>query len=159
MEDTWIEDSSNDRCSFLSEDLDDRCSFLSEDLDNRCSFLSEDLDDRCSFLSEDLDEVSLLQDGFAGVTEVVGNQVTWHRDFNVRPESFADVDCGLMTFADSEHVREDGLDGSYLEEWERLPESVGPTWGFRLSGKGVCSHQPLQHTELRQMVFRNTALS
>ena len=74
-----------------------------------------------------------LQDGFAGVTEVEGNKTTWHRQVNFRPESAANVDAGIMTFADSEHVREDGLDGSYLEEWERLPESVGPTWGFRLA--------------------------
>ena len=85
-----------------------------------------------------------LQDGFAGVTEVDGNKTTWHRQVNFRPESAADVDAGIMTFADPDHVREDGLDGSYLEEWKRLPESVGPTWGFSLARELIQSTAPMR---------------
>lgn len=79
----------------------------------------------------------MTQDGFAGVTEATTDGekqvVTWHREVNFRPESAANIDAGIMTFSDPEHVREDGLDGSYWEEWHRLPASKGPTWGFRLS--------------------------
>ncbi len=76
-----------------------------------------------------------VQDGFAGVTEVVGNQTTWHRDINLKPRGPQEVDAGIMTFSDANHLREDGLDGSYYEDWERLADSTGKTWGFRLKGE------------------------
>lgn len=75
-----------------------------------------------------------MQDGFAGVTEVVGNQAIWHRQINLRPRGPEEVDTGIMTFTDEDHLREDALDGAYFEDWERLEGSAWGTWGFRLKG-------------------------
>ena len=72
------------------------------------------------------------------MTEVVGNKATWHRDINLQPRGPEDVDAGIMTFTDDQHLREDALDGSYHEDWERLEGSVEPTWGFRLQGGTMC---------------------
>ncbi|KAK9804841.1 hypothetical protein WJX72_008253 [[Myrmecia] bisecta] len=41
-----------------------------------------------------------------------------------------------MTFLEPDKLREDGLDGTYYEIWEREPASQGPTWGFRLKSVG-----------------------
>ncbi|WP_231709024.1 hypothetical protein [Pseudomonas denitrificans (nom. rej.)] len=46
-----------------------------------------------------------------------------------------------MHFVDSEKVLEDGLDGSYHEVWERLPESLGRnrgTWLLGADGRQGC---------------------
>ncbi len=64
-----------------------------------------------------------------------GHKATWHDEINLRSISPGEVDAGMMSFSDADHVREDGLDGSYHELWERLPDSVGPSWGFRLTGQ------------------------
>ncbi|CDF83516.1 hypothetical protein PKB_2169 [Pseudomonas knackmussii B13] len=68
------------------------------------------------------------QAGFSGVTEIVGDRCQWHRLIDFRPATGED-DIGLMRFENSEYLLEDGLDGSYHEVWERLPESVGRNWG------------------------------
>lgn len=62
--------------------------------------------------------------GFAGLTRVEGNRCQWHRLIDFHPDSPADI--GRMTFVSSEELHEHALDGSYLEVWERLPDSVGP---------------------------------
>ena len=87
-----------------------------------------------------------VQDGFAGVTEVVGNQTTWHRDINLKPRGQQEVDAGIMSFSDANHLREDGLDGSYYEDWERLADSTGTSWGFRLKGEPFCRFHARAHS-------------
>lgn len=74
-----------------------------------------------------------LQAGFAGVTEIAGERCQWHRVIDFRPDT-GEADIGIMRFENSEYLLEDGLDGSYHEVWERLPESVGRNWGTWLRG-------------------------
>ncbi len=74
----------------------------------------------------------VLQAGFAGVTEVNDDLCQWHRAIDFQPPSGRE-DIGRMRFESSERVLEDGLDGSYHEVWERLPESLGRNWGTWLS--------------------------
>lgn len=62
--------------------------------------------------------------GFAGLTQVEGNRCQWHRYIDFHPDSPADI--GNMNFVHADELHEFALDGSYLEVWERLPESVGP---------------------------------
>ena len=69
-----------------------------------------------------------LQAGFAGVTEVRGDICQWHRAIDFQPPSGRD-DIGRMHFERPDYLLEDGLDGSYHEVWERLPESLGGNWG------------------------------
>lgn len=64
--------------------------------------------------------------GFAGLTRVDGDRCQWHRCIDFHPDS--PVDIGKMTFVSSEELHEHALDDSYLEVWERLPESVGPVY-------------------------------
>lgn len=71
------------------------------------------------------------QAGFAGVTEVVGERCQWHRVIDFRPAT-GEADIGRMRFENTDCLLEDGLDGSYHEVWERLPESVGRNWGLWL---------------------------
>lgn len=73
------------------------------------------------------------QAGFAGVTEVTGDRCQWHRAIDFRPPSGV-ADIGRMRFDSAERLVEDGLDGSYHEVWERLPESLGRNWGTWLRG-------------------------
>ncbi len=68
----------------------------------------------------------------------MGDKTTWHREINLQPRSPEDVDAGIMSFSGANHLREDGLDESYYEDWERIPDSVGSTWGFRLIGEASC---------------------
>jgi hypothetical protein len=75
----------------------------------------------------------LTQAGFAGVTEITepagsAELCQWHRAFDVQPPR-ASEDIGTMHFENAECVLEDGLDGSYHEVWERLPDSIGRNWG------------------------------
>lgn len=65
------------------------------------------------------------QSGFAGLTQVQGNQCQWHRLIDFHPDS--GTDAGIMHFVSPNEVHETGLDGSYMEIWQRVPESVGPT--------------------------------
>lgn len=69
-----------------------------------------------------------LQAGFAGVTEVRGEQCQWHRAIDFQPPR-AGADIGRMCFERPDYLIEDGLDGSYHEVWERLPDSLGRNWG------------------------------
>lgn len=68
------------------------------------------------------------QQGFCGVTGVEqqrqGEVCTWHRRFDFQPPR-ADVDAGVMVFETPERVIETGVHASYLEIWERLPDSTG----------------------------------
>lgn len=69
-----------------------------------------------------------LQAGFAGVTEIEGDRCQWHRAIDFQPPSGRE-DIGRMRFENPDYLLEDGLDGSYHEVWERLPESLGRNWG------------------------------
>ena len=73
------------------------------------------------------------QAGFAGVTEVTGERCQWHRVIDFQPAS-GELDIGRMRFETPARLLEDGLDGSYHEVWERLPESLGRNWGTWLRG-------------------------
>lgn len=63
--------------------------------------------------------------GFAGLTQVRGECCQWHRLIDFHPNSGQDI--GRMQFIDSEEVHESALDDSYLEVWQRLPDSRGET--------------------------------
>jgi hypothetical protein len=73
------------------------------------------------------------QAGFAGVTEVTGERCQWHRAIDFQPPS-GRADIGRMHFERADYLLEDGLDGSYHEVWERLPDSLGRNWGQWLQG-------------------------
>lgn len=72
------------------------------------------------------------QAGFAGVTAIDGELCQWHRAIDFQPPSGRD-DIGHMHFERPDYLLEDGLDGSYHEVWERLPESLGRNWGVWLA--------------------------
>lgn len=69
-----------------------------------------------------------FQQGFCGVTEVTqtpqGEVCTWQRRLDFQPPR-AEVDAGLMVFEAPDRVIETGIHASYLEVWERLPDSTG----------------------------------
>lgn len=62
--------------------------------------------------------------GFAGLTRVEGDRCQWHRMIDFHPDSAPDI--GNMNFVRADELHESALDDSYLEVWERLPDSVGP---------------------------------
>ncbi|MBF7728767.1 hypothetical protein [Pseudomonas sp. N040] len=68
------------------------------------------------------------QGGFAGISEVSGAHCQWHRAIDFQPPS-GRADIGRMHFERPDYLLEDGLDGSYHEVWERLPDSLGRNWG------------------------------
>ena len=70
------------------------------------------------------------QQGFFGITEITPAQndqpevCTWHRHQDFQPPR-STPDVGTMVFETPERVIERGVHGTYLEVWERLPESLG----------------------------------
>jgi hypothetical protein len=68
------------------------------------------------------------QQGFCGLTQVSssaqGEVCTWQRRLDFQPPR-VDVDAGLMVFETPERVIETGIHATYLEVWERLPDSTG----------------------------------
>lgn len=71
------------------------------------------------------------QAGFAGLTEVADDICQWRRLIDYQPP--ADTpDIGCMRFESRDRLLEDGLDGSYHEVWQRVPESDGSNWGIWL---------------------------
>lgn len=80
------------------------------------------------------------QAGFAGRTEITGELCQWHRAIDFQPPS-GQEDIGRMHFKTPDYLLEDGLDGSYHEVWERLPQSLGRNWGawlVALDGRQGC---------------------
>ncbi|MDD0842415.1 hypothetical protein [Pseudomonas sp. Gutcm_11s] len=75
-----------------------------------------------------------LQAGFAGITAIDGEICQWHRAIDFQPPNGRD-DIGRMRFERADYLLEDGLDGSYHEVWERLPESLGRNWGTWLAAE------------------------
>lgn len=71
------------------------------------------------------------QQGFAGRTQVSGDICQWHRVIDYQPAG-GPPDIGRMRFENSNRLLEDGIDGSYHEVWERLPDSRGTNWGIWL---------------------------
>lgn len=65
----------------------------------------------------------VAQAGFAGLTEASLGRCQWHRIIDFHPDSGSDI--GNMQFVSSEVVHETALDDSYLEIWQRLPDSRG----------------------------------
>lgn len=74
------------------------------------------------------------QQGFCGVTQVDGDDCTWHRQLDFQPAN-GSRDIGRMAF-DGERVIETGIDADYLEIWERLPQSRGGTAALELVVEG-----------------------
>ena len=77
------------------------------------------------------------QAGFAGLTEASLGRCQWHRVIDFHPDSGSDI--GNMQFISSEEVHETALDDSYLEIWQRLPDSRGPVaelWLQSADGSG-----------------------
>jgi hypothetical protein len=70
------------------------------------------------------------QTGFCGVTLVehdgTHETCTWDRYFDLQPPR-PHPDAGHMVFETPDRVIETGIHGSYLEVWDRLPDSVGRT--------------------------------
>ena len=70
------------------------------------------------------------QQGFCGVTQITAAQgdeteiCTWHRRHDFQPPR-STPDAGTMVFETPDRVIERGIHGTYLEVWERLPESMG----------------------------------
>ncbi|WP_339650963.1 hypothetical protein [Halopseudomonas pelagia] len=81
----------------------------------------------------------ISQAGFAGLTEVQGDRCQWHRLVDFHPDSGTDV--GLMTFITPDEVQETAPDGSYVEIWQRLPESIGSTQAIWLAAAGDAPRQ------------------
>lgn len=95
---------------------------------------------------EQLDHVELLglstQQGFAGVTEVVGDICRWHRKIDFQPPAgFNDV--GRMQFETTNRVLEFGIEQDYFEIWQRLPDSVTNPWlNIRYADTGSADRTP-----------------
>lgn len=70
--------------------------------------------------------------GFVGITTVEAERCQWHRLLDSHPSGGADI--GLMQFETREKLIERALDDSYLEVWERLPDSIGPQQAFWFNG-------------------------
>ena len=65
------------------------------------------------------------QDAFCGVTKVEGTICTWLRLHDLRPGTTLDV--GRMSFRSPDFLVETGVGETYLEHWERVDGSEGPT--------------------------------
>ncbi len=65
------------------------------------------------------------QDAFCGVTKVEGTICTWLRLHDLRPGTALDV--GRVAFRSPDFLVETGVGESYLEHWERVEGSKGPT--------------------------------
>lgn len=70
------------------------------------------------------------QQGFCGVTQVEGEQCTWHHQLDFQPAN-GRRDIGRMIF-DGERIVETGVEADYLEVWKRLQRSRGGTAALEL---------------------------
>lgn len=69
------------------------------------------------------------QHGFAGVTQVADDICEWYRRIDYQPPN-GGRDIGRMAF-NADRIVEDGLESSYREVWQRLPDSTGETIALR----------------------------
>jgi len=92
---------------------------------------------KTSFLDFSVDELRLLarQQGFAGVTSVVGDRCQWLRQIDYQPVR-ADLDIGHMQFSGNRLI-ESGIERDYTEVWEKLPDSQGATFAFHFMEKNT----------------------
>lgn len=81
------------------------------------------------------------QGGFAGTTQVDGDLCRWQREIDYRPPALA-ADVGVMRFAAADTLLEDCVHGRYHERWQRLPDSLGASQGFRLVEVGASGAAP-----------------
>ena len=93
-----------------------------------------------------LDHVELrglsTQQGFAGVTEVVGDICRWHRKIDFQPSAGFD-DVGRMQFETTNRVLEFGIEQDYFEIWQRLPDSLTNPWlDIRYADTGSADRTP-----------------
>ena len=85
-------------------------------------------------------QVLCEQAGFAGLTEVEDDICQWRRLIDFQPPGDRS-DIGCMRFENPDRLLEDGLDGSYHEVWQRVPESEGVNWGIWLRAADQPSRQ------------------
>lgn len=69
------------------------------------------------------------QQGFAGVTRVEGDTCEWYRHIDYQPPT-GGRDIGRMAF-DADRIVEDGLESSYREIWQRLPDNTDASIALR----------------------------
>ncbi|WP_137887206.1 hypothetical protein [Pseudomonas sp. 2FE] len=81
------------------------------------------------------------QGGFAGTTRVDGDLCCWQREIDYRPPALA-PDIGAIRFASADTLLEDCVHGRYHERWQRLPDSLGASQGFRLEEVGASGAAP-----------------
>ena len=81
--------------------------------------------DKQSWQDFSLEELKTLtsQQGFAGATSVIGDTCLWLRHIDYQPTKVG-RDIGHMRFYGN-HILETGIESSYSEIWERLPDSQG----------------------------------
>ena len=89
-----------------------------------------------------IDELRLLtrQQGFAGVTQVADDICEWYRHIDYQPPT-GGRDIGRMAF-NTDRIVEDGLESSYREVWQRLPDSTGANLALRFveePASGACA--------------------
>lgn len=70
------------------------------------------------------------QQGFCGVTQVEGEQCSWHHQVDFQPAK-KQRDIGRMLF-EGERIFETGIETDYLEVWNRLQRSRGGTAALEL---------------------------
>jgi hypothetical protein len=90
-----------------------------------------------------LDQLRWLatQQGFTGITQIVGNVSQWLRDHDFQPSN-GQRDIGEMKFETDDILIETGLDTPYVEIWERIPYSqlnlsFHPVTGENRHGKKI----------------------
>lgn len=71
------------------------------------------------------------QGGFAGSTQVDDNLCYWQREIDYRPPALT-PDIGVIRFEAADTLLEDCVHRRYHERWQRLPDSLGASQGFRL---------------------------
>jgi hypothetical protein len=89
--------------------------------------------------------------GFAGTTVVNGARCEWQSEF-AYPALSGELDAGIMRFDADDLLHEDGLDGSYEEDWVKIgagpvSEERSPEGVYRLlAGDWEATAQPGQLT-------------
>jgi hypothetical protein len=75
------------------------------------------------------------QNGFAGLTAMTGDIATWSHDIQYQP-SDGSQDQGRIQRVDPTHMREHGLDGSYIESWKSTSGGNGHFLVIRVERAG-----------------------
>lgn len=93
-----------------------------------------------------LEELKQLanQQGFAGITQVTGDNCQWQHLIDYQPPKNG-RDIGHMQF-NGNHILETGIDFNYAEIWERLPDSQGSAIGLRFTEINIDKSPGLQQS-------------